>query len=558
MFVYPFRKISRALVVAACAVSFGVASLSAQSLPAGSPSGADPSRFDLFLGYSYFGAHGQVKPAGLNFSAVNVGTTVSGAYFFNKYVGLEVSGFENAGQGDGVHGQNDGFEAGYAGPIFRAPMSNFTLFAHAMAGGVYAAGPNSDVPATYEHEGYTWGPSVLVGGGMDYSLPFLNHRFGLRLFQADYRYIHEDYGPPTAIPTPGTLGGRANLNVAELSTGLLVHFGSIVPPAPVQYGCTVTAPTGTIYPGDIVTVTGTAMGLSPKKNATYSWTSEGGTVTGSSNVASIDTKGLAAGQYSVKGHIAEGKKPGEMADCSVPFTVTAFAPPTVGCAANPSTVKPGDPSTITANGVSPQNRPLTYSYSASAGAISGNTSTATLTTTGVPPGTITVTCNVVDDKGQTASQQTTVTVEAPAAPPAPTVTSLCTISFDRDKRRPTRVDNEAKACLDDIALNAQRQADAKLDITGSSAPVKEGHGKHEKDLTMKYAAERAVNEKAYLVNEKGIDASRISVYTGTAGTDTAATTLVPAGATFPTDGLTPVDETAVKAIPRTAVKKHKK
>ena len=52
-----------------------------------------------------------------------------------------------------------------------------------------------------------------------------------------------------------------------------------------------------------------------------------------------------------------------MADCSAPFTVKAFQPPTVGCSANPSTVNPGDSSTITANGVSPQNRPLTYSYS---------------------------------------------------------------------------------------------------------------------------------------------------------------------------------------------------
>jgi hypothetical protein len=509
---------------------------------------------DIFMGYSYFGAHGQVKPAGLNYSSVDEGAALSGAYYFNKYVGMEVLGFANP------DGQNDGSYAGYMGPIFRAPMQNFTLFAHGLAGGVRLGGPNNSTgPAVFEHEPYTWGSGLTVGGGMDYDLPFANHRFGLRLFEADYRYIHTDFGPSTTVPTPGVLGGRANLNVAELSTGLLLHFGSITPPPPVQYGCAVTAPTGTIYPGDIVTVTGTAMGLNPKKNATYSWTSEGGTVSGSSNVASIDTKGLAAGQYSVKGHIAEGKKPGEMADCSVPFTVTAFAPPTVGCAANPSTVKPGDPSTITANGVSPQNRPLTYSYSASAGAISGNTSTATLTTAGVAPGTtISVTCNVVDDKGQTASQQTTVTVEAAPAPPAPSVTSLCTISFDRDKRRPTRVDNEAKACLDDIALNAQRQADAKLDITGSSAPVKEGHGKHAKDLTMKYAAERAVNEKAYLVGEKGIDASRISVYTGTAGTDTAATTLVPPGATFPIDGLTPVDETAVKAIPRSAVRHKKK
>jgi len=253
-----------------------------------------------------------------------------------------------------------------------------------------------------------------------------------------------------------------------------------------------------------------------------------------------------------------------MADCSTPFTVTAFQPPTVGCAANPSTVKPGDPSTITANGLSPQGWAITYSYSSTAGSISGNTSTATLSTTGAAPGIITVTCNAVDSKGQTASQQTTVTVESPVAAPVPVTQSLCSVSFDRDKKRPTRVDNEAKACLDDIALTAQRQADAKLAITGSSAPVKVVgkptplKEKKAADETSKLAAERAVNEKAYLVGEKGIDASRIAVYTGTAGTDTAATTLIPAGSTLDMTGLTPVDETAVKAIPRTAVKKHKK
>jgi hypothetical protein len=77
------------------------------------------------------------------------------------------------------------------------------------------------------------------------------------------------------------------------------------------------------------------------------------------------------------------------------------------------------------------------------------------------------------------------------------------------------------------------------------------------------AAERAVNEKAYLVTEKGVDASRISVYTGTAGTKSAATTLIPDGATFDTTGLTPVDESTVKPVSRTAPPKkarrhHKK
>lgn len=533
----PFRSIGRCLL-AAGAASLAISSLSAQTAPSSAaPSGPNPSRVDVFLGYSYFGAHGVVKPSYVRYSSVDEGAIGSGAFYFNKYVGGELVGISNP------NGQNDGLFGGYAGPIFRAPMQNFTLFAHGLAGGVRIGGPNSENPATLEHEPYRWGPSLMAGGGMDYDLPFFNHHFGLRVFEADYRYIHADFGPATTIPTGGILGGRANLSAAELSAGILMHFGHIIPPPPVTYSCAVTAPTGTIYPGDVVTVTGTATNLNPKKDASYTWTSDAGPVSGTSNVASVSSNN--PGTYTVKGHVSQGNKPGQMADCSAQFTVTPFSPPTVGCAANPSTVNVGEPSTITANGLSPQNRPLTYSYSATAGSISGNTSTATLMTTGVAPGTITVTCNVVDDKGQTASQMTTVTVAAPQQTvTAPSTKSLCTISFDRDAKRPTRVDNEAKACLDDITLSAQQDPTSKLAIIGNADPS-------EKDAMHK-AAERAVDEKAYLVNDKGVDASRITVYTGSAGTKTAATTLIPSGATLDMTGLTPVDESAVKAIPRTA------
>jgi hypothetical protein len=550
----PFRNIGRYLL-AACAVSFAIVSLSAQTPSTTAPSGSNPSRIDLFAGYSYFGAHGQVKPGDVAYSSVDEGVMGSGAYWFNKYVGGEINFTGNP------NGQNDGLYAGYAGPIFRAPMQNFTLFAHGLAGGVRLGGPNNDNAATFEHEPYTWGPGLMVGGGMDYGLPFANGMFGIRLFEADYRYIHTDFGPSTTIPTGGPLGGRTNMGAAELSAGILIHLGHIIPPPPVAYACAVT-PAGTIYPGDPVTVTGTATNLNPKKNPTYTWTSNSGPVSGTSNVGNIDSKSVNAGSYEVKGHVSEGNKPGESADCTAQFTITAFQPPTISCSANPTTVNPGEPATITAEGVSPQNRPLTYSYSATAGTISGNTSTATLATDGAAPGTITVTCNVVDDKGQTASATTSVSVNAPAPPPAPTTSSLCSINFDRDTRRPTRVDNEAKACLDQIALSAQGAPNSKLAVVGSSAPV-EIHGRHnprrEEEATKEAdhrAAERAVNEKAYLVDEKGIDGSRIAVYTGTAGTNTAATTLIPDGATLDMTGITPVDESSIKAVPRNAPVRH--
>jgi outer membrane protein OmpA-like peptidoglycan-associated protein len=192
----------------------------------------------------------------------------------------------------------------------------------------------------------------------------------------------------------------------------------------------------------------------------------------------------------------------------------------------------GDPSTITATAVSPENRPLTYSYNSTSGSVSGGGTTATLSTVGALTGVIGVTCNVVDDKGLTASGTTTVTVAAPAIAAKPVTSAMCSIQFDRDVRRPSRVDNEAKACLDEIALDLQRSSDAKLAVVGNA-------GSGEKRAS-KLASERAANTKAYLVKEKGIDSTRIAVFSGSQDGKVVTTTLIPAGATLDTTGDTPV------------------
>ena len=176
-------------------------------------------------------------------------------------------------------------------------------------------------------------------------------------------------------------------------------------------------------------------------------------MTGDGSTAKIDIASLAPSSYTLKGHVSEGDKPSENADCTAPYTVRAFEPPTVSCVADPSSVLSGASSTITATGMSPQNRPLTYRYTSSSGSVSGSGTPATLSTVGAPSGNIEVTCNVTDDKGQTASSTASVAVAAPVTPAAPIAGELCSIHFDRDVRRPSRVDNEAKACLDELRSN---------------------------------------------------------------------------------------------------------
>jgi outer membrane protein OmpA-like peptidoglycan-associated protein len=333
----------------------------------------------------------------------------------------------------------------------------------------------------------------------------------------------------------------------------LMPLGCKKPPA-VTLACQASPPS--VFAGETVTATATAGSLDIRKkiNVIYGWSGDG--ATGTATTATVNTSTLAPGSYTVKATIKEGKagkeglKPGQAAECTASYTVKEFEPPTIGCTANPGTVKPGDSSTVTATAASPQGRPLTLSYSAAAGTISGSGTTATFSSTGAPTGPVGITCNVADDKNHTASASTSVTILAPYVPPIPHSEALSSISFERDKKRPTRVDNEAKAMLDAVALNMQNKPDAMLVIVGEATilektPPKHVH-KHAKVIDI--AAQRAVNIKAYLVGEKGIDASRITVATGTADSATVEEYLVPAGANFSADvqGTTPVDESAVK------------
>lgn len=555
------KTIGQASVLAVLALTS--VALSAQS-SGKSSSAAGPSRWDIFAGYSYLAPKGNVTtplPYGnqsvtAGYKAINLGGLFSGAYYFNKFVGAQAEyGFHEWGDQNpngsniGTHGNNDGFQSLAGGLIARFPHDNITPFVHGLVGGALVNGP--------WFQPNKWGPQLTAGGGLDYETPLFNHRLAIRLFQADYQYTHVNFGPG---PTPP--GGRANINAARLSTGLVIHAGSIAPPPPVTLACS--ASPASVFPGEPITVTAEAGNLDPKLNAIYSWSGSG--ASGNGTTTTIQTSALEPGNYTVKGQVKEGKsgkeglKPGQSADCSASFTVKAFEPPTISCAVNPTTIKPGDTATVTSTAMSPQNRPLTYSYTATGGSISGSGTTANYASAGAPTGVVGITCNVADDKGHTASANTNLTIVAPPPPPQPKTQALCSISFATDKKRPTRVDNEAKACLDEVALDLQRQADAKAVVVGESnakenaltAKQEKVAARHKTAKVTRFAAQRAVNAKSYLVTEKGIDASRITTATGTTDGQTVENYLVPAGANFSNDvqGTTPVDESTVKAEAR--------
>ena len=210
----------------------------------------------------------------------------------------------------------------------------------------------------------------------------------------------------------------------------------------------------------------------------------------------------------------EGEKPWQVASCSTSYIVKPFEPPTISCSADPTDLKPGDSSTVTAHGMSPQNRPLTYTYQASSGTISGNGTTATYSSVGAASGPVQITCSVSDDKGQIATADATVTVQAPPPPPpAPEVEArlrLHSVYFPTAQPTAKHPDgglvDSQKAILtalaNDFSVYLQQKPDARLTLTGHADP--RGTPQYNQKLS-----ERRVARAAAFLVEHGVPASSI-------------------------------------------------
>jgi outer membrane protein OmpA-like peptidoglycan-associated protein len=496
-------------------------------------------KFEFFGGYSWMdprGFYSTDENPGIPIKAptMNKGFDVSGTKNFGNVFGFTIDG--------GGHFINDMRVATFlVGPQVKARSEHFQPFAHIL-GGVAFIKPEHTIT------GGKWEGMVGGGGGFDM---LLTPRFGLRIFQADYLYTNY----PTTYPT----GEPSRWNAVRLQGGILINAG-LGTVAPVSAACT--AQPASLMAGEPVKIAVTPTNFNPKRTLTYTWSSTGGKVAGNDASTTVDTNGVAPGSYTVKAQVSDGRKKNPaVAECSAQFTINEPPkhPPTISCTAQPTTVRAGDPVNLSCQGNSPDGRPLTYNHTATAGKLTANGATGTLDTTGVPAGPVTINSTVSDDRNLTASTTTNANVEVP--PPPPTSSKLNEITFPNDKK-PARVDNTAKAILDDVALRLQREPDSKAVVVGYATEAET-----KKKINKNLAQQRAINTKACLdgveascENQgKQIDPSRIEVRTGTGDQNKAEIWIVPSGASFTGEGTTPVDESKVKVQARTAAPApHKK
>ena len=377
---------------------------------------------ELFLGYSYLRSVPTLE-AGNRLVWLN-GGSASIAFNINRYLGIvaDVGDYTNSEirfQGAyrstvDVNDADGGVISYLFGPRLSFRHERITPFVQALFGGARA----SEVTLAHctfsctllpVQNAFAW----TAGGGLDVRV---HRHFAIRIIQAEYMMTRfQDY-------TTGNIGSQ---NDVRLSSGLVFSFGGNSAPTPVTLACS--ASPASIFSGDPVTLTATAGDVNPKLHAVYTWSGLPG-LNGNGSTASLDsaaTASLAPGSYMANCGVKEGRpgkeglRPWESALATASFTVKAFDPPTISCSASPITLNPGDKSTVTAVGLSPQNRPLTYTYSAASGSISSTGASATFDSTGAPTGPVGITCNVSDDKGQTATAATSVTIAPPPPPPVP-------------------------------------------------------------------------------------------------------------------------------------------
>lgn len=502
-------------------------------------------KVDLFLGYQWLNPGGTVlvgsnppfqpppSPVAVKLPSMPIGYGVTGTYNFDKWWGLSID--------VGGNFQDLATESTISvGPRLMWRSDNVNMFVHTMLG-LNRLSPK-DVPSSN-------GIGAVLGGGIDLRIW---KALSLRLIEADYvlgRHNFSQIAPVTVSELRHPV-----LNGVRLRTGLVFNFGG-EKQLPVAASCSVDH--SEVMVGEPVHATVSASNFNPKHTLSYSWSSTGGKLEGKDTGANIDTNGVAGGSYTVTAHVTDPKaKKNNEASCTSNFTVKEPPknPPQISCSASPTSVVTGSPATITCTCTSPDNVPVTVGgWTASSGSISGTGNSATLNTTGAPAGTVTVNATCTDSRGLTASTSSSVTVENPPPPP-PQASKLNECQYP-NKAKPWRVDNTCKAMLDDAALKLQQDPEAKLVVVGNADPSEK-----RKNL----AAERAVDVKAYISGgeaKQNIDPSRIETRTGNAGTMTSEQWIVPSGATFPeASSTTPVDESAVKAIPdhpKPAAKKKK-
>lgn len=254
------------------------------------------------------------------------------------------------------------------------------------------------------------------------------------------------------------------------------------------------APTIECTPGSVSVTEGKSVTLNAKAAdangdaLTYTWAVDGSSVTNNRPDFEFGTAGRSVGAHKVRVTVTDVDSMSASCEFAVTVERRPNTPPTVSLALDKAEVFAGESVTAKATAKDAENDPITYSWKVDGKDRSENADQITINTGGMAGGSHSVVVNVADDRGGAASDTKSFKV-----------TEKIIIPVDN------RVDNKAKAMLDEIALKMQQNPQLRARLTG-----------HTDDTGSEQANEKAGMKRAeqvqdYLVKQHSIDTSRIEL-----------------------------------------------
>ncbi len=233
---------------------------------------------------------------------------------------------------------------------------------------------------------------------------------------------------------------------------------------------------------------------------TYEWSVDGQSLAADSARIKFGSEGRKPGTYKVTCTASDGEE-----SCSAVSTGTIREriipnkPPVVECLTTTVDVASGDSVELRARVNDPDGGKLSYSWSGPGTAVSGRGETATFDATNIKAGSYTVTITATDDRDGRASCSMTVNVSERI--------SVTKENCGFFRVGGTRVDNCAKAILDDLAVRMKNDPKLRANIIGYTDGS--SYEKSRKNL-----GERRAKAAAAYLQKQGVDNSRMTITDG--------------------------------------------
>jgi len=287
---------------------------------------------------------------------------------------------------------------------------------------------------------------------------------------------------------------------ASCSESITVNRRAVAPTVSVEPA------TFSLLPGESVNLRCAASDPSNSR-MTYSWKVNGEPLAAEGPQITFGSAGRSPGSYNVTCTASNGEFSKD-ATSSGTIRERPNQAPAISCDTTTVIVASGSSIELRATASDPDNDRLTYSWSSPVGALSGNNNTATFNAGGVRAGSYNVTVNVDDGRGGKAACNMVASVsERRAIASAGAGGDGCGYFAANGG---ARVDNCAKAVLDDIALQLRNNSSMRANIIGYTDNTRA-------ETSKKGLGEARAKAVAAYLQERGIDSSRIQISNGGVG-----------------------------------------